>query len=737
MHTPSVARSRAGFLVLAALALVLWPASSRAESEAPSDAQPVRASLIADVAQAGLGEELRVGVLLEMAAGWHVYWTFPGNTGKPTRVRFEADERFAKVLEPRFPPPRIFDREPIEQLSFGYAGSVLVMADAMVFEAPESGPVRIEASVSWLACKQACVPGKARLSLDLPTGPSSQPSSERARFDRVQRDLPASDSQTFLEAMTWDRGRMELRFVLPAEERIESFWPHWLTDGSCQVRRFEIEKDERGRRVALLGLAGADCLPGAGGVYAFRDGESLRHRRFRARAPADAEPARAAAEIDREPEAASSVSAWVMLLFALLGGLLLNVMPCVIPVVFPKILHVVRSAQKTDVLAERRRILWSNSLAYTAGVVITLLSLGAIVIGLKRIGMQVGWGFQFQNVWFLVFMISLLLVLGLGMLHVFPLKSESHAEDLKSLRQTRRRSPLLESFLTGLLVTFLGTPCTAPLLGPALGYAFTASPAETLVFLAAVGLGLSLPFLALGAWTGWTRVLPKRVTESYDRVMRGMAFLLFGTAVWLLGVLADGHGADAALRVLWFQLGLALAAWIFGMVTSERERWKRRLLKLLPLALAAALFGWWVMDFAPRGVTALHSRVGIRWEPFSAERLHSLKREGRTVFVDFTAEWCMNCKANERLVIETHQTRKLFDELHVATLKADATRFDPEIQAWLRRYGRAGVPMYLVFAPCSGDRDAALLPEILTFRALSKALRQAGPSRSSCEPAPP
>ncbi|MBW2702176.1 MAG: hypothetical protein JRF33_15265, partial [Deltaproteobacteria bacterium] len=219
-------------------------------------------------------------------------------------------------------------------------------------------------------------------------------------------------------------------------------------------------------------------------------------------------------------------SLWMMLLFAFLGGLLLNVMPCVIPVVIPKMLHVVRTAQKVKDPGERRRILWSNSLAYAAGVIVTLLSLGAVVVALKQVGREVGWGFQFQNPWFLVFMVALLLVLGLGMLHVFPLQSAGHTDDLKNLRKMRRRSPLLESFLTGLLVTFLGTPCTAPMLGPALGYAFTASSGAIFLFLATVGLGLSTPFLLLGAWTGWTRILPKKVTERYDRIMRGMAFLL-------------------------------------------------------------------------------------------------------------------------------------------------------------------------------------------------------------------
>jgi thiol:disulfide interchange protein DsbD len=430
----------------------------------------------------------------------------------------------------------------------------------------------------------------------------------------------------------------------------------------------------------------------------------------------------------------------MMLLLALLGGMLLNIMPCVIPVVVPKLLHVVRTAQQADDPAERRRLLWTNALAYTGGVLATLLSLAVLVLVLKHIGHRVGWGFQFQNPWFLVFMIGLLLVLGLGMLHVFPLQSSRHADDMKQLRRTRRRSPLLESFLTGLLVTFLGTPCTAPALGPALGYAFTAGDVEIVLLLAVVGLGLASPFLLIGAWTGWTRVLPRRVTERYDRIMRGMAFLLFGTAVWLLDVLAEGYGSRAALATVWFCLALAAAAWLFGLISDASERWRRRLLKLLPLVLAVGLFGCWVLDFsAPQAgrPLRLQSEVGIRWQPFSEQRLAELRRAGKTVFIDFTAEWCMNCKANEELFIETEATRELIEQLDVAAVMADHTRHDPVIQTWLERYGRAGVPMYLIFPACARNDQAILLPEILTSERLHAALKKAGPSRGGCPAAPP
>ena len=437
------------------------------------------------------------------------------------------------------------------------------------------------------------------------------------------------------------------------------------------------------------------------------------------------------------PAAGERESLWLMLLFAFLGGLLLNVMPCVIPVVVPKLLSVVRTAQKAGD-EERRQVLMSNGLAYAAGVITTMLTLGVTVVVLKLVGREVGWGFQFQNPWFLLFMISLMLVLGLGMLHVYPLKSPSHADQLKSIKKQRRRKPRWESFLTGLLVTFLGTPCTAPMLGPALGYAFTAGTVEILLLMATVGLGLSAPFLLLGVWTGWTRILPTRVSERYDRLMRGMAFLLFGTGVWLLGVLASAYGADAAQGAIWFLLALALGCWVFGLLTSDADAWGKRLARLAPLALVVALFGFWVLDFpSAAALSAAKTSAGeqglIKWVPFTEQKVQALQRGGKTVFIDFTADWCMNCKANEKMVIETEATRALMDQLAVVPVKADNTRHDPVIQRWLKRYGRAGVPMYIVLPACGTIQQAEALPEILTPGILHQALKRAGASRK-CGP---
>ncbi len=731
-----------------ALATQPWAAQTVRAEEAPaealSDRRPVRVQLVASVEPAAAGEEFQVGVLFDLAPGWHIYWTYPGNTGKPTQVAFRTDEGLAKVLEPRFPAPRVFDAESIEELSFGYEGTLLVPAEAFVHELPPAGVVELRAEVSWLACKTACVTGRAAPSLRLPLAAASRPSAWAPRFQETAARLPSPlpAEVGWLEALDYQGGRVHLHYHLPGLARAESLIPRWTTGGACKLVAYSVVPSVEGPGfVADVELLGPACLPQAGGLLlgARTPEEPSRPFELAALAP----PAQRIAGTPAPPAAPLSgpVEAerpwWLLLVFAFLGGLILNVMPCVIPVVVPKLLHVVRTAQKAEEPAERRRLLWTNSLAYAAGVLATMGSLGVLVVVLKAVGHEVGWGFQFQNPWFLVFMVGLLLVLGLGMLHVFPLQSSGHTEDLKSLRQVRRSSPLLESFLTGLLVTFLGTPCTAPFLGPAMGYAFTAPSVQVVLFLVTVGLGLATPFLLLGAWTGWTRILPTRVTESYDRVMRGMAFLLFATAAWLLGVLGEAYGQPAAQGLLWFCLALGALAWVYGLLVKPQDRWPRRLARLAPLVVLAALVGWLLLDMRPTsegnpGSSQTANPAGLAWEPFSEARLAELRAGGKSVFIDFTAGWCMNCKANERLVIETPLIRDLVLRLGTATLKADFTRYDPIIHAWLKRYGRAGVPMYLVFPACAGDGAVRVLPEILTGGLLQEALEAAGPSRAGC-----
>ncbi len=742
---------------------------------------PIVSRLMLEGVSVPAGSTEKVSLHLTIKKDWYTYWKSPGDVGKPTEAQWTVPQGWT-VGAFDFPIPQKVTSD--KETSFGYQDQVLLSADISVPVETAPGTYPVTAAANWLVCDKSCIPGEAKITLpvEVTAGPDEgvagpyaelfshyhkQLPTPLAKVDQIESEFALSMSairpnEPFRAAFlikAVDDGKIEL----PKKgERWPTFAPLAYAD-YWMLNTYTVETTKDGQ--VLVVLEGEtfepETLPAndtIGGLFQLKVNGKWVKTEITAPLPWAAAGAelvqstspvweligsgeasgaeQASASLAEAAPAEPAQSFLLMLLFAFLGGLLLNVMPCVIPVVVPKILSVVKTAQKADP-EERRGVLWSNSLAYTAGVVATMLSLGATVVALKAAGNQVGWGFQFQNPWFLVFMITVLLVLGLGMLHVYPLKSADHKDQLKSLKKRRRKTPLVESFLTGLLVTFLGTPCTAPMLGPALGYAFTASSLEIMLFMFTVALGLSTPFLLLGAWTGWTSILPRGVTERYDKVMRGMAFLLFATAVWLLGVLASAYGSDAAINLVWFLLAVSFVAWVWGLMVTESDPWGTRLLRLAPMAVAVLLLGAWLLDFSEDAEAAGPDEVevsaaGIRWEPFSEEHVASLQASGKTVFIDFTADWCMNCKANERLVIETAEMIALFEKLDVITVKADNTRPNAVIQTWLERHKRAGVPMYLVLPACGAPADTTLLPEILTTGILGDALEQAGPSRESC-----
>ena len=431
----------------------------------------------------------------------------------------------------------------------------------------------------------------------------------------------------------------------------------------------------------------------------------------------------------------SSAETSTFLGLAFLGGLVLNVMPCVIPVVLPKLLHLVRQANSQTDPRTRRHLLFTNSLAYTAGVLTAMLALGGLVGSLKLFGNEVGWGFHFQNRGFLGFMILLLTLLGLGMLEVFPLKSSTHDQDLRNLRSLRRRGDLRESLMTGLLVTVLGTPCTAPMLGTAMGFALTQSVTVILLFFGAVGLGLASPFLVLGLWTGWASRLTFRVSERYAHLTRVTGFFFLGTALWLLGVVLEAHGAPLAEALLWLALGIGLAAWLQGALTDNASSLRRRLTIAAPSTALLVLFGWWLLHDLPVPNAAAKpiDASTISWLDFSLLDMDKVRRGPRPIFLDFTAAWCMNCRFNERTVLETEATAAILAQHNYLAIKADFTQQNDTIFMWLKRFGRSGVPLYLVIPPCAEDNKVLVLPELLTASSLHEALHKGAASGSCTE----
>ncbi len=392
------------------------------------------------------------------------------------------------------------------------------------------------------------------------------------------------------------------------------------------------------------------------------------------------------------------------LFLAFVGGLILNLMPCVLPVLSIKLLSLVKSADQS---AEKIR---NGALAYTAGVLLSFAALAAVMIVLKAGGSMAGWGFQLQNPAFVMVMLVIIWVFALSLFDLFMIRLPG----MQTASSAASKQGLAGSFFSGVFAVLLGASCTAPVLGAALGFAVAQPAPVILLSFLLVGLGLAFPFLVAGFFPRATKFVPK--PGAWMNTFREvMGFLLFGAAAWLLGVLYWQLDTKV-LGVFWYLLVLSFACWLYGrfanLARPVRQQWF-----FTVLALAVAVGGWlWLVDLRPPPAGSAAAVTGVDkasgWEKFSPARVEELRKDGKPVFIDFGAAWCPNCEANENLVLYTDEIREAFRGRGVVPLRGDYTRSDPVIGEWLKRYRRAGVPLYLYYAP--GAAEPVLLPELIT-----------------------
>jgi thiol:disulfide interchange protein DsbD len=378
-----------------------------------------------------------------------------------------------------------------------------------------------------------------------------------------------------------------------------------------------------------------------------------------------------------------------VLALAFLGGLILNFMPCVLPVIALKIFGFVKQSKE-----EPRRV-FRLGLAFVAGVFVFFLGLATAVVVLKAAGGGLNWGFQFQNPYILAGLIGLVFIFGLNLLGVFEITLSSEATT--ALSSLSSKSGYAGAFLHGLFTTLLGTSCTAPFLSVSLGFAVTQPAPIVFLLFAVVASGMSLPYFLLTSNPKWMKYLPKPGAWM-DRFKQLMGFVMIAVVVWLLSVFSQ-RGSEPATALFWYLFALAVACWIFGIVSN-------RIVGALVLILA--VFGGYfgilygkldapAFTSAQRGIEI--EPDGIPWQPFSEGRLDSAVRAGKPVLIDFTAEWCINCKFFERTVLSTDAVKKSIRDHGVTSLKADWTNGDPEITKWLKRFNRVGVPLYVLYRP--------------------------------------
>jgi thiol:disulfide interchange protein DsbD len=659
----------------------------------------VQAELIAEPAAISPGEPFWVGLRLRIKQHWHVYWRNPGDSGEAVSINWRLPPGFS-ASPIAWPTPQ---RIPIAHLvNFGYEGETMLLARITPPAAlATAAPIGILADVTWLVCEKECIPGEASLTLSLPVagaGTAAAPTATAtASFDAARRALPQPSPWGARMQLAPDRVTLQVdaKGLTPGAIRSAFFFPYAETlVRHAAPQQLDVTRDGlvlRLERSALSTAAPTD----AGGVLVLEEtlGATTAAHAFQL--------ANVAIGQGAAPYEAASLTAVLQAAFlALVGGVILNLMPCVFPVLSTKVLALVEQAG-----ASRSQVRHHGA-AYTVGVLVAFMALGLVLLGARAGGAEVGWGFQLQSPATIALLAYLLLAMGLSLSGVFHLGSS-----LQGLGHgLTRRSGLAGSFFTGALAAVVATPCTAPFMGTAVGFALTQPPALSLAVILALGLGLALPFLLLTLAPQLIGHLP-RPGAWMETLRQLLAFPVYATVAWLVWVLGQQVGPAGQFAALAGLVLVGLAAWSFD-ATQSAGGWGRR---MAMGGLAASLVGIAVtvaeLESDREPVGAPQSASAARHERFTQVRLDELIAAQHPVFVNMTATWCITCLVNERAALGSQAVQAAFAAKGVAYLKGDWTSRNPEITRLLQKHGRSGVPLYLLY---TGSGEPVVLPQILT-----------------------
>ena len=781
--------------------------SAAASAGAPALAGPgplvageVTVTAFAEQAAGAPGTAIRLGLFLEHAPGWHTYWRNPGDSGLPTEIVWRLVNEDGSPLagqtaplaltasEIQWPTP---SRMPVGPLaSYGYEDRLfLVQTVTLPKDLPAGASVQLLASASWLVCKDVCIPGGAELSLLLPVaapGASLPASGQAERFAQADRRQPVVARVSPRYALDPEGQRLILEGTDPPEAVRDGYFfveaEGLVVPAAAQALyraekgwRLEIPLSASSNRSVRALLAAPTELRGVFRPAQYPDAPAVvwslaplssvavLSERGGLVSPGQTATQAYAASGHGATDSGGFAGFLLAVGLALLGGLLLNLMPCVFPVLGLKVLAFSQQAHSPSEA-------WRHGLVFTLGVVVSMLTLAGIFLGLRAAGEAVGWGFQLQNPWVVSLLALLFVVIALNLFGVFEI-GLGLARVGGSLEQTLSASGVGtpgtagvaghaakssggSAFGSGVLAVVVASPCTAPFMGSALGYTATASVPAALAVFASLGLGLALPYLLLAVWPRALAVLPRPGAwmETFRQVL---GFPMLATAAWLGWVLAEQNGPGAILALMLSWVSAALLFWVYGrwqirrLQSAQALQWGKVLVMILTTAGSVALL--WQATRVSGGPSASGTQAvggatagpsaggalsnaseatsstpeGLAWAPGLPERLAA---EGQVVFVDFTAAWCISCQANKARVIQRGAVADRLSQPGHRLVVADWTRQDPRITQELNRHGRNGVPLYLVYGP--GLSAPEILSEWLTeadvIAALDRAARRPG-----------
>jgi DsbC/DsbD-like thiol-disulfide interchange protein/cytochrome c biogenesis protein CcdA len=649
----------------------------------------VKAWMATDVIPVQAGKPFPLTIVLDLQPGWHTYWQYPGDSGLPPKVIWHLPDGWtAGPIE--FSIPEQYT-EPGDMVIYGYEKQQLLRA--MITppkDLPKDKIFALKASLSWLACKELCVPGSADVELQVP-GPTWA-----TDLDWMSASVPKGDwplaSQSLFEIAISGKGTNRLVSFTGKLGASYELFPD-PADGTTAGHVTSMVTPSDHGPIMLFTIPWNGPAPFKA-LLVERNGDAQHAWWIGGKPPRKS---------SSSPTNGIGFGVLIAALFSgFLGGLILNLMPCVLPVISLKIFSFIAQA------GESPARIFRHGLAFAAGIFVWFLGLGVLVIALKSGGSQVTWGaFQFQNPWFVVGLSVLVFLFALNLFGVFEITLPGSAAT--TLDHAASRGGYGGSFFQGLFATLLATPCTAPFLGSALGFAFGQSASVILAMFAAVALGMSLPYLLLSARPGWRKWIPKPGTWM-ERLKQFMGFPLLATNFWLLWVVQNQRGSEAVLLLLALFLVLGFCAWIYGAAGS------RRLLVFAILLIASVSVAIAGKKIAATQVTKARmgaSSEGISWVTYSPAALETLLAEGKPVFLDFTASWCLTCQFNERTAINVAAVRKLLHDKGITAMKGDWTNSDSVITEVLKSFGRVGVPLAVYYPPGKGSAPI-VLPELLT-----------------------
>lgn len=653
--------------------------------------EPVQAELVSRFHDAVPGTEFEIGLLLRHDSKWHTYWKSTGDTGLPTRIQWSLPQGW-HASEILWPTPDVFKIGDL--VNYGYGDEVLLPVRISVPASAKVGSVQdIKAEVSWLMCADQCVPGKASLTLAVQVADKDGGATKACTlFEASHTAMPSPLSDA---SGVFDPKTHAVRVTFKSTEPFHHFYV--FAEGDDSVVYGAPQSVSRSADKISVTLQGTDELKAGSqfsGVFAADGGPRKGGWAGSFSVPLESGTVAAPTVSDDTPQ--TGLSSWLAVAMAFIGGLILNVMPCVFPVLSLKILSLVQDRQHIN--------LPLHSVVFTLGVLLTMLVLAGVLIAVKSAGISVGWGFQLQSPIFVASLAVIFAAISVNLLGWFEFSGVRVSGGSYS-------NSLLNCFATGVLAVVAASPCTAPFMGAALGYALTASIRESIFVFLALGLGMSLPWLVLSLFPVLTAWMPK--PGAWMNVFRKlMAIPMLLTMIWLLWVLSLQVSFTALVLYIAAVISLCVCLFLYGKLQFSLLTAK------LPIVLSAACA---VLLFAAASSPLFRQpdaavQAADAWSPQAVE--NALKA-GKPVFVDFTASWCVTCQANKIAVLDREDIREAFKQHGVVFLVADWTNQNPDITQALESFGRSGVPLYILYSP---EGKTTVLPELLTKNIVIEAL---------------